>query len=104
MKLIFRGWKRQVTVHSHDLEPVEEKQKKFITGKTSTYSASEGSVVSYGKGNSFSLSGDFLVDVTLSNDEIKNYLYAMIEGDPIESIELLHMALAKAQKQALLEA
>lgn len=101
MRLRFRGWSRQITVHNHTLKPAEKTDYIFRESEQATYEVNGSDIVAYGKIIDARLSGTFLVDVILSQDDIDGYIEAMIEQDPVRSLSRLYTALAKAHEAAL---
>ncbi|RWU21329.1 hypothetical protein DM813_19280 [Pseudomonas alkylphenolica] len=94
MKLQFRGWNREVTVHQHDVAKVVRKgglyhEQKGVVEWHGPMSAS-------GKVEKLSLNGAFLVDFTFEEEELRNWLKALVEADPAAALRLSSEAQAAA--------
>jgi len=97
MRLTFRGWKREVVVHNHDVMPV-------VYTSTGYKSAGPGQPIYWsspthavGRVNELGLSGDFLVDFEFHDDELVHWLRQKIKKDPLTTAKLL----AKLQLEAV---
>ena len=97
MKLNFRGWKREVTPHTHTVTAV-----KFISGKYTPQTGEplswSGPFQAFGKVNNVSLSGSFLVEFTFEEQELQSWLAEYVKAHPASAVRLL----AQAQAEALI--
>lgn len=97
MRLTFRGWKREVMVHRHDVVPVKRESQISYTPLTNRKSMSwtEGTTA-YGKVQNLALSGDFLIEFTFSEAELRNWLTRLFEVDPERANAIVNEVQAKA--------
>ena len=89
MKMKFRGWSREVYSHVHEVKPVVKKGSKFSVGTMPDISASNDEVRFLGRVVGLGLSGDFLVEFTLSNDDLNQLVQKKVLSDPLASISYL---------------
>jgi hypothetical protein len=87
MKLSFRGWGREVTVHNHSVTPVISKPNKYTPGSGTTLTWADARTA-YGKVQKLALSGSFLVKFEFEEAELKNWLKEYVNQQPEEAIRL----------------
>lgn len=91
MKLTFRGWKREVYPHHHQVLPVildEEDDRLYERmgdGSLSWHSPAR----AYGKVNELELKGSFLVELDFVPEELRNWLRVFVKKRPEDAIRLL---------------
>ena len=98
MKMKFRGWTREVFPHNHDIKPATQ-LKRISRGPRAI--ATDDGVVIGGKISKTQLSGDFYVQVELSQADLDKLIEAKIEADPISATEWLSNRQATALTAAL---
>lgn len=97
MKLIFRGWDREVKEHVHELTPVQFKNNGYKPG-------SKGSVdwhsakTAFAKAEGLSLTGNFLVEINMEPKELGNWLSIYAKEQPEKALVII----AQAQAEALI--
>lgn len=96
MKLVFKGWKREVTPHSHPVAPVKNANSKYFPGNTGQPLTWDGPFRALGKVNKLALSGAFLVEFTFEEQELRNWLQEYVKANPEAAIRLLAHAQAEA--------
>ncbi len=97
MKLEFRGWQREVTVHEHQLSPVTEKDDgSFTAGKPGESVDWISPLEAYAKISDTALTGAFLVKISFEAEELRNWLLAFASVEPEEAIRYLAEAQAEA--------
>lgn len=96
MRVKFRGWSREVYEHDHKVEPVDKEGGFLGVGKRAAVTVVEDQVKVLGKVSGLGLSGDFLVSLFLSEDDLKNILEEKIRADPTKELEFLGALQAKA--------
>ncbi|MEX0726210.1 MAG: hypothetical protein WD065_08075 [Planctomycetaceae bacterium] len=100
MKLQFKGWKREVTVHDHSVSPVT------YSSERGEYSAGEpddplkwtSSSQAFGQVKDIALNGTFLIEFTFEQEELRNWLRQFVSSKPEAAIKLL----SEMQGEALL--
>ena len=96
MKLLFRGWKREVTPHNHTVFPVEH-AKNTYTAKTAESGVKwNGPFTALGQVKNLGLSGTFLVQFTFEPDELESWLQHYVKAEPEAAVRLLHKMQAEA--------
>lgn len=98
MKLNFRGWKREVTPHSHTVTAVKQTSGKYTPGAAGQPLSWDGPFRAFGQVNNVSLSGSFLVEFTFEEQELQNWLAEFVKAHPANAVRLL----AHAQAEALI--
>ena len=97
MKLTFKGWKRQVYPHPHDITPIQKGSYSRL-GKSGEALQWEKALLAKGKINNLSLNGDFRIEIEFDAEELKNWLSSYVSEYPEEAIQLL----AEMQGKALI--
>lgn len=91
MKMIFRGWRREVFPHEHHVTPVVNGRQRnkdeplVFTG-----------LKTMGKVNKMALSGDFQVSIELSPADLQAAIEAYASAAPTEALRMLLGAQAAA--------
>ena len=98
MKMVFRGWGREVVTHNHPVTPVVEGKKYTALTKSTTLDWN-GPLSALGKVSKLQLTGSFLVELNFEADELKNWLKQYVKSHPEDSIRLL----AEMQAEAIIE-
>lgn len=97
MKLTFRGWKREVTVHKRDVTPVEMwsglRYRSDVKGGPLQWNTS---TRAYGRVDDLGLTGSFLVEFSFDHLELKNWIEKFVEESPEEAARLLAEMQVKA--------
>lgn len=96
MKLTFRGWKREVTPHSHKVAPVEHKVGRYYAQQIDQPITWNGPLSALGKINSLGLSGNFLVEFSFEREELKSWLEQYAQSNPEDTLRLLAPIAAEA--------
>ncbi len=91
MKLQFRGWRREVTVHPHSVFPVvyNAAADTYASGEADNPIAWSPASQEFGKVNDLALSGSFLVEFTFEQEELRNWLRQFVTSKPEAAIRLL---------------
>ena len=90
MKLQFRGWRREVTVHNHSVTPVRSHSGGYDpTGEPDDPLVWSSASKAYGKVKDLALSGSFLVELTFDQEELRNWLRQFVASKPEAAIKLL---------------
>ncbi|RZO85350.1 MAG: hypothetical protein EVA58_04890 [Kiritimatiellaceae bacterium] len=89
MKIKFRGWKREVYPHNHVACPVELKKSLFSQGKSGEPIKWASASKAFAKIDSLSLTGDFLLEMEFSADELRSWLSQYVQEKPEAAIRLL---------------
>lgn len=95
MKVIFRGWGREVHRHSHIVKPVESTKQGFADNKKGPLRWHDG-MVAYGKIEGVSLTGSFLVGFEFEQAELRSWLLNFAKSNPAETLRLTSEAQAEA--------
>lgn len=108
MKMKFRGWRREIYPHTHEVEPVKKTPSGYgsIAGRKSL--AWTDGTTALGKVKGLALSGDFLVEFTFTEAELKDWMRNYFRSNPeeaaamvselqLESISTLAKAAARAK-------
>jgi len=81
MKLTFRGWRREVWPHTHDVIPVKKDESYRPIDRRRTVHWAE-AMTAYGKLEGLALSGNFLVEFNFTETELRSWLTAYFMADP----------------------
>ena len=97
MKLKFRGWRREVNTHKHEITPVDFVNNRYaVSGKPGSYLRWHSPTKALAKIYNLSLSGNFLIEIDFSINELKNWISCLIEKDPERAFRLLSEFQAEA--------
>jgi hypothetical protein len=102
MKLQFRGWKREVTDHDHDVTPVTCSDKSFHPGEVDDPLTWNSALEAFGKVENLALNGSFLVRFTFEQAELQNWLRKFVQAKPEAAVRLLAEMQAEMQGEAIL--
>ena len=98
MKMLFKGWKREVMDHNHDVIPVTSTNKMFHPGEIDEPLTWTTALQALGKVNDLALNGSFLVRFTFEQEELRNWLRQFVHSKPEAAVRLL----AEMQGEAIL--
>lgn len=98
MKLVFRGWQRELKEHNHLVAPVDFKGGEYVAKSQNQPMTWNGPFSALGKVNNLSLSGAFLVEFEFQEKELQSWLEQYVKADPASALRLL----AQAQAEALI--
>ena len=98
MKMTFRGWQREVTLHKHSVVPVDASTGKYVAKTINEPMTWNDSATAFGKVKNLSLSGSFLVEFAFEQTELKSWLEAYAKEHPAELLRML----APIQTEALI--
>lgn len=98
MKLLFKGWKREVRDHDHDVIPVKHLASSYEPGEVGDPIEWTDSLQAFGKLEGLALSGSFLVQFSLEQAELRNWLSKFVRAKPEAAVRLL----AEMQGEAVL--
>jgi hypothetical protein len=99
MKLIFRGWKREVKSHSHQVTAVRlNAAGAYVTGRSGDPMEWNGAFSALGRVSGLALSGTFLIEFTFEEQELRSWLEHYAKSNPAFAIRLL----AEMQAEALI--
>jgi hypothetical protein len=102
MRLLFRGWRREVMEHRHSVIPVSKGSN--AQGLVYQPSRDDGpltwtsSLQALGKVDDLSLNGSFLVEFNFEEEELRNWLRQFVRENPEAAVRLL----AEMQGEAIL--
>jgi hypothetical protein len=91
MKLQFRGWKREITVHDHSVSPVTYSVAKdlYTAGEPDDPLMWASSSQAFGYVKDLALNGAFLVEFTFDQEELRNWLRQFVNSKPEAAIKIL---------------
>ena len=98
MKLIFRGWRREVVQHHHSVLPVTCESGSYSQGETDDPITWHSALSAFGKVNELALTGSFLIELEFEQAELRNWLREFVRAKPEAAIKLL----ATMQGEAIL--
>lgn len=98
MKMTFRGWRRELTAHKHNVAPVDFANNKYRAQAVDQAVTWNGALSALGKVTNLGLSGSFLVEFSFEKAELQSWLEKFAEAHPAE---VLHM-LAPIQANAII--
>lgn len=98
MKLVFRGWRREVTEHNRSVIPVTHANNVYSPGETDDPLTWTSALQAFGKINDLALTGSFLVEFSFEQEELRNWLRQFVMSKPEAAIKLL----AEMQGEAFL--
>lgn len=99
MKILFRGWRREVKPHERLVTPVELNGSKYRISASRKTLSFHSSSEAYGKLTNLGLSGNFLVTFTFDPQELHDWLAAYVSENPKAALRLA----IKMQTQAMNE-
>lgn len=88
MKLKFRGWQREQTIHNHSVSPVT-RANGYTAGEPDEPLTWASASQAFGKVSDLALSGSFLIEFTFEQEELRNWLRQFIASKPEAAIRLL---------------
>ena len=94
MKMVFRGWGREVKTHEHEVAPVEYKGDYRVKQGRSLDWADP--FTALGKVEDLSLSGSFLVEFEFDPRELRSWLQVYAKSEPAAALRLVSEANAEA--------
>lgn len=86
MKLVFKGWRREVKPHVRSVTPVEFTGRHFLPDNDRTSLVWSGPLKAYGKLTGLALSGSFLVEFEFEEQELRSWLEQYVKAHPAEAI------------------
>ena len=98
MKLLFRGWGREVKEHNHEVIPVAYLNNAYHPGETGDPLSWHSALNALGKVDGLVLSGSFLLKFSFEQEELRNWLRKFVQSKPEAAIRLL----AEMQGEAIL--
>ena len=89
MKMKFRGWRREVYTHTHEVEAWKKVGNSYnrIDGRKSLTWSDK--LTAFGKIKGLSLSGDFLVEFSFTEAELKDWIRNYFKSDPVAACALV---------------
>lgn len=98
MKIIFKGWGKEIKTHTHKVEPVEFDGKLYKSLSANKPIFWNGSMSALGKVNKLSLTGAFLIELNFEKSELKSWLEEFAKENPEEALRIM----APIQAEALI--
>ncbi len=98
MKMLFKGWKREVMDHDHDVIPVKVSNNTYYPGEIDEPLTWHGPLHAFGKISDIALNGSFLVTFTFEQKELRNWLREFVKAKPEAAVRVL----AEMQGEAIL--
>ena len=89
MKMIFRGWGRQVYVRTYTVAPVKKCEDHFLLMDEKQSIEWFDSVTAFGKVDDLALSGNFLVEFKFTDSDIKAWMKNYVKTNPEKAFEML---------------
>jgi hypothetical protein len=89
MKMLFKGWRREVMDHPHDVIPVTLSGATFHPGEADDPLTWHAALKAFGKVVDMSLNGAFLVEFTFEQEELRNWLRRFVQSKPEAAVRLL---------------
>jgi hypothetical protein len=90
MKMLFRGWQREVVHHYHDVTPVTKTESgNFKPGEADDPLTWNSAFKAYGKLENLALSGSFLVEFSFEQKELREWLREFVQAKPESAVRLL---------------
>lgn len=96
MRLLFRGWRRELTTHVHPVTAVEHRNGKFSPKGEGEPLIWDDSLSAYGKVDGLALSGSFLIEFEFDEGELGNWLIKYSKKRPEAALRLIALAQAEA--------
>lgn len=96
MRFLFRGWRREVLKHRHDVRPVRFNGREFLCVPGAESVVWHGGLKAYGKLDGVALNGDFLVEFEFDQKELENWILKFADEHPEQAIKILSNAHAEA--------
>ena len=98
--MTFKGWKREVKEHAHNVTPVPQngtyRSRRYTPKAVGGPLTWRDPLSALGKVNDLALTGTFLVEFTFEPQEIRNWLTEYVKGHPADALRLLAQAQAEA--------
>jgi hypothetical protein len=101
MKMKFRGWSREVHVHDHEIKPVRKTGSGYEVNKIPDVKINNDEIVVLGRVAGLALTGDFLVELYLSSQDLSLLIQEKIAAEPIASLAFISDLQARALTAAL---
>jgi hypothetical protein len=98
MKLLFRGWKREVKEHNHGVIPVTLAKNSYNPGEIDDPLIWNTALQALGKVDDLALNGSFLVEFNFEQEELRHWLRQFVLAKPEAAVKLL----AEMQGEAVL--
>lgn len=96
MKILFRGWRRELKPHERTVLPVDHDGASYrLSTKQKTLSF-ESSTRAFGKLTDLGLSGNFLITLTFEPQELHDWCAAYVKDRPDAALRLASKMLADA--------
>jgi hypothetical protein len=89
MKIIFRGWNREIYRHEHPVTPVTQRGGSYSPGNSGEPIDWSSAKRAFGRVNGLSLGGDFLVEFEFESSELRNWLRHYVTDEPETAVRLL---------------
>ena len=96
MKLILRGWQREVTAHKHVVAPVSFTNNRYRALPVDQPVTWSGPLSVLGKLSNLGLSGSFLVEFSFEQAELQSWLERFAKENPAEALRMLASVQAEA--------
>jgi hypothetical protein len=101
MKVVFRGWRREVKPHIRNIVPVSYSGTKYRAGTAEAPLKWHSALTAYGRLDDLGLSGRFLVEMKFDLSEMKNWIERLVDEQPETALRLLTEMQGKAVKAVL---
>lgn len=89
MNITLRGWNRQVTCHSHKIRPVQRSKSSYTLIRDSESIRWENSERALGRIDNLGLTGNFLIELSFDESELRSWLYQYTKEHPQKALKLL---------------
>lgn len=101
MKVLFRGWRREVKPHSRKVIPVSCSGEKYRAGADDAPIKWHSATTAYGRLDDLGLSGRFLIEMEFELTELRNWIARLVDEQPETALKLLTEMQGKAVKAVL---
>jgi len=98
MKIMFRGWRREVVPHNRTAQPVVRGGGKYTQGKSGDPLVWDSANRTYARLEKLALNGSFLLQIDFDDADLRNWLKKFVAEKPEDALRLI----GEMQVEALL--
>jgi hypothetical protein len=89
MKIMFRGWGREVFPHEVEVTPVTKTDGTFYPSERRRSLRWANGMTAFGKVEGLALSGAFLAEFTFTEAELRDWLRSYLAAEPDSALQLI---------------
>jgi hypothetical protein len=89
MRIVFRGWKRELMEHHHNVVPVSKSNNTYKPSSDERSLTWTSSLQALGKVDNLALNGSFLIEFNFEEEELRNWLREFVRSNPESAVRLL---------------